>query len=694
MVASSARWLLLVVCAELLSQRIVCGCTSTAGISILNASLARCLQRCRDSVVGCERIAYNNVANQCAINVGQAGCGAGWTLHTPTASCGFGRGKVTGICTNCPKGTASHALVGDLAGRWDLKTVDGSAAGQLQVSSGGLATYSDGIQGQFILFHSRADPNYPGAFFLEQSSNTPGALQSFAGSGLGWEYAWVEDNNGTTQLVVRRFCGLGPGPCAQQMSPEGSPYFADTLLGTSIVDSGATLPCPLLDGSAPGGITGSCCNAIGQISGTVDDHYSGSFSVGSQVWQDVTLITAQWNSAISPAAMKALQNSAIAVPGSELCQNDAVSVSLNNAVVFVLRGTCEFAEKASKAQQAGALAVIVVNDDRPLPPDLKRETFPQDPSIPTWMIDKPTGSAISSAFAASSSGSVTFLGKSSSANSVALRGVCCESACLSRGFAAKDRAGVPDVAAACAVVDCTGYAPQATTPATSLPQSSDICEACESGLASTIEGRASCGPCFSGGTSDQGGTQCAPCAVGRAGTRGTCLQCPAGKAADSLKVSCITTPTPAPTPPPPTAPPPTPPPTPPPEYAGPDRYKPSDASAVSAGDDGGVPWGIIILILVLLLVCCGCCMFGYHMYSSHSEDIEQRGFAGALGSALGLKGFSNQGSSSREQKEDAETGDSDDKNAESIGNGGADSTTGGGSKGKSMTLGGVKINFT
>merc|ERR1719424_837468 len=140
-------------------------------------------------------------------------------------------------------------------------TLNGVDTGELlEVTRGGLATYSKGVSGQFVLYHTRADPRYPGAFFLPHSS--------IAGQGADWEYAWLEDLADGLQLTVRRFCGKGPVACTPSSSPEGSPNYWQTLIGTPF--SKAASPCSALDPNAQtvsAALKGTCCRAVEAVKG-------------------------------------------------------------------------------------------------------------------------------------------------------------------------------------------------------------------------------------------------------------------------------------------------------------------------------------------------------------------------------------------------------------------------------------------
>lgn len=722
----AVRWLILAIARLCLVGEASPACGLIEGASLLSSSLARCHQRCRDSVVGCQRIAYSSNESRCAISVGLHDCEDDWTLESSDSSCVYGRGIQSGTstCATCSAGSASHAHVGDLRGLWGL-TLNGTDAGLLEVTSGGVATYSSGITGQFILYHARADPRYPGAFYLPHSSGAA------AGHGDDWEYAWLEDNadTGEVQLTVRRFCGKGPVACPQKTSPEGSPHFWQTLIGK--LKTGADIGCPALDATVQNIGTfskGPCCLAVEGVTGRLDDDNTASFTIGGITWADAALVEAKWNAAITLSALQALQGARLVVHSQdqELCNDVGSGVFANvPTVVIAKRGTCEFAQKATKGQQAGAIAVIIANTPgSSLPQKLLRTTFPTDPSIPTWMVNSTVGPDLI-ANVWGTDGLLVALGRQSSASATDLMEMCCQDSCVARVVkAAGAGLKVPEIVGTCARVDCSAYVPPGSV-GTPLPHAGNACSTCGTGLASVVEGLANCAPCGDGDTADAG--KCTACPAGRAGTKGQCAVCPQGKTAATSRTQCLTAtaarpaPTPAPTP----QPTPTAAPTPKPKYSFSDT---NDATEVEV--ESSFPWGPIVGAVVCLLGICGLLFMGNKFYQHHGDSFEgagggMAGIAAVFGAPQGgagsekedkaEKGEGEEGKSkgggggessdkkekpALEKKEQKNSEKPEKKEKESADSGGGESSSkkpsggGGGGAPKSMTLGGVRINFT
>lgn len=587
-------------------------------------------------------------------------------------------------------GTASHAEVGDLYGTWSLTAADsGADAGFLEVTRGGLATYSTGEQGQFVLFHTRSDPRYPGAFFLEHQG-----VAVTAGRGAGWEYAWLEDNvkssvapySTGTRLTVRRFCGQGPAVCQQKSSPEGSPLFVGTFHGiktsNTVSEEKAEKDCLLLEGVD--GANESCCLAAAAIESQQSDNYLASVTVQSSRWEAVQLISADWNSGGDAAAQQAWYQKLQQLKGARiaplldsydlLCPGDGSGVdlsSLNQAVAIARRGVCPFSQKALVAQQAGAVALLVVNGNGTMLPELKLVGNNQAPSIPTWKMSKAVGEEIIDALK-SGQGTLVSLGRSTdTTDTSSLKDLCCEAACRTRVASAlgAGRPGVPDMPGVCALATCV--APQVSS-AIVLPSASGSCSPCDSKMAATVQGLASCSLCGDGTRAAAGGASCEPCPAGKAGTGGKCLDCGPGLEPDDLRRHCAAPPpTPAP------APAPTCPPAP--ATGGTSntntntnantnsntntnantnsgntgiQYGTPSPGGVYANTDDGFPW-VTLIVIVVAICLCGCFgVYAFRMLQHYSDNTPGGGpLAKVMGKLPGGLGSSKDDSDDEDEEE-------------------------------------------
>jgi len=68
--------------------------------------------------------------------------------------------------------------------------------------------------------------------------------------------------------------------------------------------------------------------------------------------------------------------------------------SLNGRIALVLRGTCTFSTKIRIAQDAGALAVLVVNNVAGDPVAMSQDGTPNQPTIPAYMLGRADGTAL------------------------------------------------------------------------------------------------------------------------------------------------------------------------------------------------------------------------------------------------------------------------------------------------------------
>jgi subtilisin family serine protease len=77
---------------------------------------------------------------------------------------------------------------------------------------------------------------------------------------------------------------------------------------------------------------------------------------------------------------------------SDACS--ALNVTLTGAIALVSRGVCSFSTKIRNAQTAGAIAVLVANNQQGDPTAMATDGTPNQPTIPAYMISLGTGQAI------------------------------------------------------------------------------------------------------------------------------------------------------------------------------------------------------------------------------------------------------------------------------------------------------------
>ncbi|CAE8592257.1 unnamed protein product, partial [Polarella glacialis] len=65
-------------------------------------------------------------------------------------------------------------------------------------------------------------------------------------------------------------------------------------------------------------------------------------------------------------------------------------------VAFVRRGSCTFDSKTVNAEDAGATAILIYNDDRDIPGLMALTGTSRKPNIPGWIISKEMGEALAS----------------------------------------------------------------------------------------------------------------------------------------------------------------------------------------------------------------------------------------------------------------------------------------------------------
>eukprot|EP00933_Yihiella_yeosuensis_P011871 TRINITY_DN11969_c0_g1_i1.p1 TRINITY_DN11969_c0_g1~~TRINITY_DN11969_c0_g1_i1.p1 ORF type:complete len:718 (+),score=125.04 TRINITY_DN11969_c0_g1_i1:98-2251(+) len=528
----------------------------SAGARLFESTLDRCLQRCRDDALqSCQNIAYGGTGgSQCALGVLPAGCGTGWTVHNVSKamsqSCGFGKGKPNsgGACAACAIGSASHADVGDLVGTWSLKDAGTSAnLGKVTIRRGGLAVFSNGDTGQFVLWHPRSDTNYPGAFFIGRVASSSG------GVGSNWDYAWLEDASGSStgpRLVLRSFCGAGPVKCGttgSSTSPEGSPNFQTSAIGERL--SGSEAPCETLEGqgvSIPGVSIGPCCESAkiavsASKSQTGGRSFTAAFEVsGVASWDDVKVVNSTWNK----EPFDNLQGATLIYDSTdpELCGGGTFKgSSIAGAVVLVAkRGTCQFVEKALKAGVAGVQGVLIVNNDAAIPEYLEPPAGSTlVPAVPAWMLEKKVGTDLITALSGTK-GKLNRIGDPLLSQVGKFQDLCCGQKCKSRASSATSL----NVNSICSLVVCNGYsAPVPSPPQLALPRnrSDDSCDQCPPGLAAPQQGLASCGACSDGHAPSANSAACQPCPAGSAGMGGVCKVCNKSKyeEPDAFRRTCM-----------------------------------------------------------------------------------------------------------------------------------------------------------
>lgn len=72
----------------------------------------------------------------------------------------------------------------------------------------------------------------------------------------------------------------------------------------------------------------------------------------------------------------------------------ALNASLSGAIALISRGECAFSQKIRNAQSAGAVAVLVANNQQGDPTAMASDGTPNQPTIPAYMVSLDTGQAI------------------------------------------------------------------------------------------------------------------------------------------------------------------------------------------------------------------------------------------------------------------------------------------------------------
>jgi minor extracellular serine protease Vpr len=72
----------------------------------------------------------------------------------------------------------------------------------------------------------------------------------------------------------------------------------------------------------------------------------------------------------------------------------ALNVSLSGAIALISRGECTFSQKIRNAQAAGAIAVLVANNQQGDPTAMASDGTPNQPTVPAYMVSVDTGQAI------------------------------------------------------------------------------------------------------------------------------------------------------------------------------------------------------------------------------------------------------------------------------------------------------------
>lgn len=522
-------------------EAVAINCSDLSPARFINATLDRCLQRCRDDASSsCLWVGFNELSQQCAIGVNKDGCnGAGWALHSvpPSSSiCKYGLGRAVGsttataTCDLCPAGTASHANVGDLADTWDLYLDDSdSRQGVLTVTSSGQASFDDPdlgvLVGQFVLWNTRPDMNYPGAFFIEyHRKSTPSAGPQ------AWDYAWLEDTINGGRLIIRRFCNSNGGDCsASQISPEGSPFFQFTEVGfRSSGRNSSAASCNLLeDFSIDHVVSAACCDAATMVARSLNDaKFVGTFDAGpAGRWQSLPMAPAVWN---AKPPYYTLQNVSLLVNRIDLtlCDKQSAKKIMANQngsfALFARRGHCSFLMKAEVAVEAGAVALIVANSYEFQMPDYLIGPADQgqdgvNPLIPVWMLSATSGDEVLAALQSLPDGNVTLngVGKSTilSRDDVGLRRLCCWSSCrtsIEQASTRNDSRG-RDILSVCEALNCSAYAqlPPPARHVVSLPGANrPVCVICPEGSVAEVLGLANCKPCADHFVPNDAKTEC------------------------------------------------------------------------------------------------------------------------------------------------------------------------------------------
>ncbi len=85
----------------------------------------------------------------------------------------------------------------------------------------------------------------------------------------------------------------------------------------------------------------------------------------------------------------------------------ALNVSLSGAIALISRGACTFSQKIRNAQNAGAIAVLVANNQQGDPTAMASDGTPNQPTVPAYMVSLGTGQAL-----LGSNGAATTIGAS------------------------------------------------------------------------------------------------------------------------------------------------------------------------------------------------------------------------------------------------------------------------------------------
>lgn len=516
---------------NVIGTAVVQNCNNFPPARLLNISLERCLQRCRDDVTGsCQWIAWRASlegvldGRRCAIAVNVQGCGPGWTVHSvpstiSTCTYGYGQAVFGALCSQCSPGKASHADVGDLFGTWDMEIEGIEKRGLIVITPSGHTYVQDpalgGLVGQFQLWHARADMQYPGAFFFEHhlKDNTTTAPVS-TGTWQGWDYAWLEDDSTGLRLVLRRFCGYRHPVCqSARLSPEGSPFFLGSQIGHKR-DSESVGVCPFLAAASLDEVGKGCCDAAIAVKMAQDDAHivatieGGTSGLPLTKWENVPLVSSTWNMA---PPYTSLRDSTLMVNSADpgLCDEAKAKqavVQRAPVVFFAWRGNCTFLKKAQVAKAAGASGVMIVNTADGMPelitPPVGEERT--NPEIPLWLLTNPQGTPI--LYNVQMKGGILrgvgkriMLNPASDAN---LGRLCCLPSCRARAERGLTQGlnGGLDIPSACAAVVCTKYVeppppppkPQVQVlPAAMRP----ACMVCPEGTVAEGTGYASCNTC-------------------------------------------------------------------------------------------------------------------------------------------------------------------------------------------------------
>lgn len=110
-------------------------------------------------------------------------------------------------------------------------------------------------------------------------------------------------------------------------------------------------------------------------------------------------------------------------PASDACEDIQNATELNGKIAVVTRGACNFSLKAKKAQDAGAVAVIVVNNVDTNPFNMAAGDNSDGVTIPSLMISKENGDAIITALSSGAVNATLSMTNKNATNATVVPGV-------------------------------------------------------------------------------------------------------------------------------------------------------------------------------------------------------------------------------------------------------------------------------